>query len=57
MKNYLIILITIVSTNTYCQENSVFWKIEKDSIKSYILGTNHIFGEDFIKKNIFYPSH
>lgn len=51
MKNYFIILITIVSTNIYCQENSIFWKIEKDSIKSFILGTNHIFGEDFIEKN------
>lgn len=35
----------------YSQEESVFWKIEKDSINSYLLGTQHLFGKSYISQN------
>lgn len=47
----IIIFILLFNTTCFSQENSVFWKIEKDNNLSYVLGTNHIFGKTFIEKD------
>lgn len=51
MKYYFILLFFLFNLSLYSQEKSIFWKIEKDSITSYLLGTDHLFGKSFIDKN------
>lgn len=51
MKKLIFVFIIIFFNSSYSQENSIFWKIQKDSIISYILGTNHIFDRTFIEKD------
>ena len=51
MKRIIIIFTLFISFSIFGQENSILWKIEKDSVVSYILGTNHIFGKAFIEKD------
>lgn len=50
MKKILICFFVLLYVSFFCQE-SIFWKIEKDSVSSYILGTQHFFGESFVKNN------
>ena len=49
MKKLTIILI-LFSTFLFSQQ-SIFWKISKDDSESYILGTYHYLGKDFINEN------
>ena len=49
MKKITIILI-LFSTFLFSQQ-SIFWKISKDDSESYILGTYHYLGKDFINEN------
>ncbi|MDG2432946.1 TraB/GumN family protein [Flavobacterium sp.] len=51
MKYYFFLLFFLFNLSLYSQENSIFWKIEKDSITSYLLGTDHLFGKSFIDRN------
>ena len=51
MKKIILIFVILFFNSTYSQENSIFWKIQKDSIISYIIGTNHIFDKTFIEKD------
>ncbi|MFN7775029.1 TraB/GumN family protein, partial [Flavobacterium sp.] len=51
MKKIIFIFISLFLSNLYSQENSIFWKIQKDSTVSYILGTNHIFGKSLIEED------
>lgn len=48
---YINILALLFPVLLFSQEESIFWKIEKDSITSYLLGTLHLFGGSFIEKN------
>lgn len=49
MKKLTIILI-LFSTFLFSQQ-SIFWKISKDDSESYIFGTYHYLGKDFINEN------
>ena len=51
MKKIILIFVILFFNSNYSQENSIFWKIQKDSIISYIIGTNHIFDKTFIEKD------
>ena len=51
MKKLIIVLFLLLSTNINSQELSVLWKVEKDSVESYIIGTNHLFGSNYISKD------
>ena len=51
MKKIILIFFILFFNSSYSQENSIFWKMQKDSIISYILGTNHIFDRTFIEKD------
>ena len=51
MKKINIVIFLFCYLNIYSQQQSILWKIEKDSVVSYILGTNHLFGESFLKEN------
>ena len=54
MKKLTIILI-LFSTFLFSQQ-SIFWKISKDDSESYILGTYHYLGKDFINENKHLPN-
>nr|WP_198999574.1 TraB/GumN family protein [Flavobacterium sp. ASV13] len=47
-KNILLLLFPVL---LFSQEQSIFWKIEKDSKTSYLLGTQHLFGANLIQQN------
>lgn len=51
MKYYFILFFLLFNLSIFSQENSIFWKIEKDSVTSYLLGTDHLFGKSFIDRN------
>jgi hypothetical protein len=51
MKYKFLIIFFLINLNVFSQENSVFWKIEKDSVISYILGTDHLFNKLFVEKD------
>jgi uncharacterized protein YbaP (TraB family) len=51
MKYKFLILFFLFNLNAFSQENSVFWKVEKDSVISYLLGTDHLFSKLFVEKN------
>ena len=51
MKKINIVIFLFCYLNLYSQQQSILWKIEKDSVTSYIIGTNHLFGESFLKKD------
>lgn len=51
MRNFITIVIFFIVSYVFSQESSVFWKVQKDSTISYILGTNHIFGKSYIEKD------
>ena len=49
-KKKLTIILILFSTFLFSQQ-SIFWKISKDDSESYILGTYHYLGKDFINEN------
>jgi hypothetical protein len=51
MKKNIYILLFILSQNIYSQKETIFWKIQKDSTVSYLLGTQHMFGYSFLNDN------
>ena len=51
MKTKFILLVLLTHFNTFAQELSVLWKIEKDSVQSYLFGTQHLFGSNYIKND------
>lgn len=51
MKYYFLLFYVLFNSSVFSQENSIFWKIEKDSVTSYLLGTDHLFGKSFIDRN------
>lgn len=50
-KHNLSVLFILLPIILFSQQNSVLWKIEKDSVASYILGTQHLFGGSFIEND------
>jgi uncharacterized protein len=57
MKKISFIIAFFVPFFLFSQTNSILWKIEKDSVKSYLLGTVHLFGKSFITNDsIIYKS-
>jgi uncharacterized protein YbaP (TraB family) len=48
MRKTIFIFTFFVPFFLFSQTNSIMWKIEKDSVKSYLLGTIHLFGKSFI---------
>jgi len=51
MKKLIFLLAVFIYIPMFAQENSILWKVEKDGVVSYLLGTNHIFGKAFVTDN------
>lgn len=48
MKFIFTYLLALISSLAFAQKNSILWKAEKDDVKIYLLGANHLYPADSI---------
>lgn len=48
MKFLFTFIITLISSLTFAQKNSILWQAEKEDVKIYLLGANHLYPADSI---------